>query len=103
MVTNISIFSFQPGATPHGSWGGSPKRQSRRMFSRRPEPRRSRIRDQFLRWLCWLLAVTGQGLFWLATRLYRGGFLSRKRSWRLIQWSSSLNQSAIRIMRRARW
>lgn len=98
MVMNVSIFQFQSGTTPHGSWGDLPKRQSRR-----PEPRRSWIKDQFLRWLCWLLAVTGQGLFWLATRLYRCGLLSRKRSWSLIQWSSACNQTAIRIMRRARW
>ena len=98
MVMTAFLLPFQPGATPHGSWCGSPKRQSRR-----PEPRRSRIRDQFLRWLCWLLAVTGQGLFRLATRLHRWRVLNRRQSWRLIQWSSSLNQSAIRIMRRARW
>lgn len=100
MVMTNSILHFQASTPPHGSWGGVPKRGS---LSKRPEPRRSRIRDQFLRWSCWLLAVTGQGLFWLATRLHRRGVLNRRRSWRLIQWSSSLNQSAIRIMRRARW
>lgn len=102
MVARVFILQFQSGTSPRGPWGGLPKRQSRRVF-RHPEPRRSWLRDQLLRWVCWLLAVTGQGLFWLAARLYRRGFLSRKYSWRLIQWSSSCNHAAIRILRRARW
>jgi len=102
MVTNLSILHFQSGTTPRGSWGGLPERRSRQV-SRHPEPRRSWIKKQFLRWACWLLAVTGQAFLWLAARLYRRGLLSRKRSWQLIRWSSSCNHVAIRILRRARW
>jgi hypothetical protein len=100
MVTNVSILQFQSGKTPHGSWGGLPKRRS---LSKRPEPRRSWLKDQVLRWVCWFLAVSGHGLFALAARLHRRGVLNRQQSWRLIRWSSSCNHAAIRLLRRARW
>ncbi|UGX89092.1 hypothetical protein [Phyllobacterium meliloti] len=102
MVTNLSILHFHAGTTPRGPWNGLPKRRSR-PASRRPEPRRSWLKDQVLRWVCWLLVIIGQGLFWVAVRLYRWGLINRKHSWRLIQWSSSCNHAAIRILRRARW
>ncbi|QND50459.1 hypothetical protein HB779_00270 (plasmid) [Phyllobacterium sp. 628] len=99
----VSAFHFQSGASSRGSLGGVPKRYSKRSNPPRPNGPESWIKGQLFRWICWMLAVAGQILFWLAVRLHRWGILSRRRSWRLVQWSSACNQAAIRILRRTRW